>query len=76
VTSWSYWRARIRLHLHSTRAQRKAALRFADDTLVALWMATSPGKPLQAASRELPLSGRRTRQALKRLNAKAQEGPE
>lgn len=71
MTLWSYWLARLRLLWRTTRAQRAAARRFADDILLALWLADNPpGQPIEDWT-VLPLSRRRRRQALvRRFDAK------
>jgi hypothetical protein len=73
ILAWSYLLARFRLRSHGTRAQRQTARQRDDATLVALWMAANPQGPLQAAGFEIPLSGRRLRQALARLADEATE---
>jgi hypothetical protein len=65
--------SRFRPHPRSTRTQRQSARQRDDTTLVALWMAANPRRPLHAAGFEIPLSGRRLRQALARLADEATE---
>lgn len=55
-----------------TRAQRRAARDAADDRLISQWLAVNYNAPLGALWAERPLSGRRIRRALERLQAEAE----